>query len=354
MKQSLDIVELAQEIKRQQSAKHDVVIDTRKLTVEHDRGRNYRVSLKNSDDFALTDNAHNQIAARVGIPARYYDRMRTESPDLLTNNIQHWFDNKPERRMIRTLDNNARAFLSDRYKRIDNYQIASAALPVLMQDNDLEILSSDITSNKMYIQARFPRLEGDIKKGDPVQAGLIITNSEIGLGSLDIRPMIYRLVCTNGMVSGTTIADGRLRRTHLGARVQADEDYTIYNDDTLRADDHALMLKIRDSIKSLSDPKLFIALMDKMKEAADTTKIVNPVAATEVLGKAFTLPESERNGFLENLIKDQDYTKWGALNAVTNLANNTESYDRAIELEEMGGKILTMSDSQWQSIAVAA
>ena len=34
--------------------------------------------------------------------------------------------------MVRTLDGKARAFLSDRYHRIDNEQIAEAVLPVLL------------------------------------------------------------------------------------------------------------------------------------------------------------------------------------------------------------------------------
>jgi hypothetical protein len=42
------------------------------------------------------------------------------------------------------------------------------------------------------------------------------------------------------------------------------------------------------------------------------------------------------------------------LNAVTNLANDTESYDRATELEFLGGQVLDLNPSQWERIAVAA
>ena len=62
----------------------------------------------------------------------------------------------------------------------------------------------------------------------------------------------------------------------------------------------------------------------------------------------------EKDNILESLIKGQDYSRWGLLNAVTAQANEVKSYDRAIELEEMGGKILGMNQSTWRDIAEAA
>lgn len=87
--------------------------------------------------FGMGENAHRQIGAYTGIPASYYDKLMT-SPQLLAENVNHWLKDKavqaqlnPERRMIRTLDGNVRAFLSDRYRRIDNEMVAEAVLPVI-------------------------------------------------------------------------------------------------------------------------------------------------------------------------------------------------------------------------------
>lgn len=52
--------------------------------------------------------------------------MRQEYPSLLDENINRWFQKTPERRMLRTLDGNIRAFLSDRYHRLDNLELAVA------------------------------------------------------------------------------------------------------------------------------------------------------------------------------------------------------------------------------------
>jgi len=349
--------QLAAELERQSEAKQDFLVDTRELQVSHHADQEFELVIPQQPAHGITSHAHGQIAAFTEIPKRYYDRMRAESPHLLINNIHHWLhdENKAARRMVRTLDGNARAFLSDRYRRIDNDQIFQAAGEALIESGaEVEVVSTDVTDRKLYLQARFPKMEGEVKVGDPVQGGLIITNSEIGSGALEVRPMIYRLVCTNGMVTGSTLDEGRLRKNHLGRRVEAGEDYSVYSEETLRADDHALMLKIRDSILALSNPELFMQLMEQMKASAETSAAANPIKAVEELGKAFTIREEERNKLIENLIRDGDYSKWGMVNAVTALANNHESYDRAIELEEMGGRILNLNKSAWSQIAEAA
>jgi len=356
MKNGKTIVELANEIQRQSEAKKDFIADTREMNFTHDDvDDKFVVDVPKQGSFDITPHAHRQIAGRMNVPFKYYERMMHDAPDLLVSNIRHWMDNEPKRQMVRTLDNNARAILSDRYRRIDNEQIAEAVLPALLESNSgIEVMSSEITDNRMYIQARLPKLEGEVKKGDVVQHGMIITNSEIGSGSLIIKPMIYRLVCTNGMVTGSEFSEGRMRKSHLGRQTSVGEDYTIYTDETMQADDHALMLKIRDSIKNLSDPELFAKLMEQMKASAEGRIIDNPFEAVEELGKAFSFQKSEQESVLENLIADHDYSKWGMLNAVTKVANDTKSYDRAIELETIGGQILEMSDRNWKNIAEVA
>ncbi len=125
--------------------------------------------------------------------------MRSQAPELLAANVNEWFHQKPERRMLRTLDGSMRAFLSDRYRRLDNYDLASAVLPVLKEMGEgLKIVSTELTESKMYIKVINERLELEVKQGDVVQAGMVISNSEVGMGSLKVEPLIYRLICTNG------------------------------------------------------------------------------------------------------------------------------------------------------------
>lgn len=348
-KYGMNLVELAQEIVRHAEAKRDFVAETSDLNFADNS-----LVIGNAGAYPLTDHAHGQIADRVGIPKRYYDRMKAEAPALLADNVNHWFQEMPERRMIRTLDGQARAFLSDRYHRIDNEQIADAVLPVLLEDGGHgAVVSCCVTDFKLYIQALFPRLEGEVQRGDPVQGGVIISNGEIGNGALDIRPMIYRLVCTNGLITGQVADDARLRRNHVGRRVEIGEDYSVYSDETLKADDRALSLKIRDSMRALAQPQLFHRILAEMREAAQQPPINHPIAAVSELGKSYPIAQGERDSILMSLIGNGDYSKWGMINAITTTANDHPSYDRAVELQALGGRVLELKPTQWQAIATA-
>lgn len=348
-KHGMNLVELATEIMRRAEAKRDFVAETPDLVF----GEN-SLGIGKAGCFQLTDHAHGQIADRVGIPKKYYDRMKTEAPALLAGNVNHWFKETPERRMIRTLDGQARAFLSDRYHRMDNEQIADAVLPVLLEEGGHgAVISCCVTDAKLYIQALFPRLEGEVKPGDPVQAGVIISNGEIGNGALDIRPMIYRLVCANGMITGQVAEDARLRRNHVGRRMESGEDYSVYCDETLKADDRALSLKIRDSIRALAQPKLFNRILMEMREATQQLPILHPITAVSELSKTYPIAQGERDSILTHLIHNADYSQWGLVNAITELANDHPSYDRAVELQAMGGRVLELKRTQWRQIAEA-
>src|SRR5262245_10305809 len=86
------------------------------------------------ETFSLSAHALGQMATDLGIPKRYFDRMKVEAPDLFQRNVHHWMHETPSRRMIRayTTDSGydtARAWLSDRYRRLDNIEIATKLLP---------------------------------------------------------------------------------------------------------------------------------------------------------------------------------------------------------------------------------
>ena len=94
----------------------------------------------------------------------------------------------------------ARALLSDRYRRIDNMEIATAVLPLFAGTDQYEVVSSEVPENRLYLKIVNRRLEMAVVPGDIVQAGVMISNAEVGLGSVSVQPLVYRLVCTNGLV----------------------------------------------------------------------------------------------------------------------------------------------------------
>lgn len=228
MKTGLTIKEMAQELLRQSKAKQDYLVNTGSLSLSVTSDvPQLRVTENGLDKITPLDirqTAHRQLGTYLGIPQKYYELMRTDAPELLAYNANYWFSQKNELRTLRTMDGCARAFLSNRYRRIDNLDIASVTLPVIGELPEARFVSTQITDDFMYIKVVNPRLQADVVPGDVVQAGVIISNSETGLGSVTIQPLIYRLVCSNGMV----INDAKTRRNHVGRAATSEEDFSIY------------------------------------------------------------------------------------------------------------------------------
>ncbi|MBT3401662.1 MAG: DUF932 domain-containing protein, partial [Rhodospirillaceae bacterium] len=253
-------------------------------------------------------------------------------------------------RMVRTLDGNARAFLSDRYRRIDNEDVAEMALPVLMDVPDLQVASAEVTERKLYIKAVFPRVQGEVKTGDVVQSGVVISNSEIGLGSISVQHLVFRLVCSNGMIA----PDSGIKRNHVGRRIESGELSISYQEDTLQADDRALSLKLRDSIIAATSAEGFESILERMREATTGPLLGDPVAAVELARSRFGMNEREGRGVLEALIRGGDYSRFGMLNAITDTAKaDFVDYDRATELESLGGSMLDVQPGEWKDLVEA-
>lgn len=353
MQTGLSLTDLARTIEAQRNLKQDYIVPTEQasmivqgdshVALSFDGGRGSVV------ETPILTLAHRQIGDRLGIPAKYYDRMRETDPDLLATNVNAWFRHTPEKRMVRTLGGDARAFLSNRYQRIENEEIAEVALPVLMDIPDVKIVSTNVTPHRMYIQAVAPRVQGDVRVGDTVQAGVIISNSEVGSGSVSVSAVTWRLVCLNGMVAAKPF-----RAYHVGRKV--DDTESLWADDTRQADDRAVLLKVRDMVRSAVDADAFRTRLDAMRELADGSQAIvrgDPVPAVEVLAAKVGANDTERGGILRSLIEGGDLSAWGLINAVTAQAHTVGNYDRAVEFEAAGGRLLEMSRKEWREVLTA-
>jgi hypothetical protein len=114
--------------------------------------------------------------------------------------------------------------------------IAEQVLPILL-DKEYDIKSCAITDTKMYIKASLPSLQREVNKGDVVESGVIISNSEVGHGAVNVSPFIHRLVCMNGMV----VNDSRLQSRHLtSSQATIDGVYEVLSDEAKELDSQAL------------------------------------------------------------------------------------------------------------------
>lgn len=360
MKTGKSLVELAQEIQRQSSTKRDFVAPTTQLEMVvtkpgdepvDSKAKTLSLRVNGQGSFGVRRTAHTQIANRLGVPVKYYERMRDEAPELLATNVNHWLASSSERRLVRTLDGNARAFLSSRYRTLDNFDLAETVLPVIHNQQGMRIESAEITESRLYLKVVTERVTAEIRKGDVVQAGIVISNSEIGFGSVKVEPLVFRLVCLNGMIAN----DASMRKYHVGRGAEdSDLAQEFFKDETRRADDVAFWLKVRDVVKGAFDSVIFERIVNSMRESTERKLTADPVKAVEVTQKQFGLNDTERGSVLTHLIREGDLTQYGLMNAMTRASQDVDDYDRATELERMGGQVIELGRNDWRMIAEAA
>ncbi len=356
MKNGRSLVEVATELERQAKTKKDYIAPSAKLSMRALSANTDNPSAQVILDgvnggMGLRPIAHAQMASVLQIPKPYYDRMLSEQPDLLAKNVNTWLAQRGgQKQLVRTLDNQVRAILSDSYRPLDNFELAEAVLPKLAS-LEAQVLSCEVTDSRLYLKAATERIQGQVKVGDTVQAGLMISNSEVGQGSLQVAALDYRLVCLNGM-----IRDHAVRKAHLGrgSRGQdAIEDAReFFRDETRAADDRAFFLKVQDAVASMFIADKFMQRIEQYKEASERMINVEKINdVVEVAASRYQLNETEGKSVLTHLIQGGSLTQWGLANAITRAAQDVESYDRSTEMEAFGGKVIELTKSDWRTLA---
>ena len=79
-----------------------------------------------------------------------------------------------------------------------------------------------------------------------------------------------------------------------------------------------------------------------MREAMEIPLADNPVQAVEELADRFLLTQNERGDVLRQLFMGGDSSRYGLINAVTAASKLADSYERATELERIGGELLAL------------
>jgi len=350
MKQGKTMQDLAKELDRQHKTKRDFIAPMHRVAVSAIPGTQDIGMRAGKETFPLNRLAEDQLARRVEIPVKYFNRMKTEAPGLLEDNVNHWLkEGKEDKMMIRTLDNRVRAILSDKYRPLDNMDLAGAVLPTLAEMK-INVMSAEVTDNRLYIKAITEKISAELHKGDVVQAGIVISNSEVGLGAVKIEPMVYRLVCTNGMIS----ADSSMRKYHVGRGDSSDDNMREYfANETRIQDDKAFWMKCRDIVKGALNEAIFKKLVDRMKETAGNMITGKPEDVIEVVRDQFVLSDPESQSVLNHLMAGKDLSQFALVNAVTRASQDVADYDRATDLERMGGDILELRGRSWDRIATA-
>lgn len=354
-----EVVSLIAELERRSKSAKDIVMPANQIEVVTNpngtNGDRVVATLPAIGDavtpFALTKTAHSQLATRLGIPKPYYDRMLHDHPSLLVDNINGWTELTGGRWMLRIMDDLIRAFLSDRYRSLDNYDLAFSTLGVA-KDRGVEITSVTLTDDRFEMRLVHPewREEIDYRKATKsarkggldgtsmLVPGAYVRNSETGRGGLSVHPFILDLMCLNGQVG-----EANFGRIHLGEQL-AEGSYL--SDDTRKQKDALIWAEVRDLISATFDRDRFRALVHEI-EGTVAQELTEPIVAVDAVVAHFNMTDDDRQAILNELIspshdRDPGRTIFGLISAVTERA---KAYDddpeRRTDFEEIGSQLIT-------------
>ena len=364
MKAGMSLEALLTEVQRQNEVKRDFTTSTednvRMVEAEDLQNGVAVVMLKDGaaelERFAVSEHAHKQIAARLQIPSRYYMRLLADHRDLVIIQVNALFEREPASRLFRTLDGTLRAFLSDRYLRLDNNDVLEQTLPAIVKgDLETQLLSTNVGENHMHLKVLFTgdelahEITSRTKDGSPriIRPGFRMGNSETGSGTLVIEGFFFDGYCLNGCVFGKIDAF-TFKRTHLGGRLIEGADFQVISDESRELEDKAIISQVSDVMTALANPEFAQKMVTRLRATTETGDVQSPVNAVDLAVKELDLREDEKETILTTFIEDRDYSQWGLASAITSVANKeTTSYERACELENVGSNVIDLNQLQW-------
>ncbi len=370
--------EMVKELQRQKESKLDFTIDMRQLVIEpilDDKGNGSGLRLlpaphSHACDFIddsgafVRKQAVRQLIGRLApkIPADFFDRLLFERPTRCVDLVNGLLLDTARVVFVRMLDGSVRAVLSNRYRVMDHYDIAFAAMDEA-REHDAEILEASLSDshmrlkivskaiwdvidarrnkggawysgglgNQKFLNKVAARSEGEMPGGPgTVWPCETISNSETGQGGCDVRYGILAGICFNLATVEQVIA-----KVHLGETMGEG----IWSDETQSLESRAIYGKIVDSVRAGFTRETFARIVAACQSSQEVA-VQEPKTAVEQIVKAHNLSDEKVDDILNHFIRDYEMTALGLAQAVARASQDVEDSDEAIVLEGISGAIL--------------
>lgn len=161
-----------------------------------------------------------------------------------------------------------------------------------------------------------PRQE-EVRVGDLVQVGGVVTWSPIWDFSPKAKAFIYRLVCSNGMVTPTE------HRFHFKA-IESDAIYEYFQKMVDTTIEELENYQIKDRLSHLTECSF---------PPHETEGFVTRIF------RHYQIPDDLRPHLLQTIFQEGDYTLWGVVNAITQYATHHLGRNDSYDLQEVAGHI---------------
>ena len=270
----------------------------------------------NNEDIGITPYAFSQLCTKLGVPTQYMKKcIEVGFSPLVIDNINSWLDYFGHKKLlIRKYGEVSRGILSDKYSICDTPEILS----VISQSGILK--NMDLNSYVINPSRFHARFVGDKMKivGEDLFAGIQIDSSDVGRSKLDIKFLVYKQICTNGLVLPK-------------------EAGTVYEQKHIGIDPTKMVGTLKESFNSFSTKVTdAISFIEKAKDIRikDTDSIIHMIKNGTKVG------DEAVNDIFDVASEHYDMSVWGIVNAITEVSQKYTLEHRII-MERYAGGLLT-------------
>jgi hypothetical protein len=270
-----------------------------------------RVSNGYSDTptFSLSETAELQMCQKLEIPVRYYRRLPGEMRALVANHDIGRLNGNSF--LLRGKGEWIRAFLSAEYVAYNNSQIAETA-EALLRNGALSVKSFVLEETHMFLKIVSEDIY-DIESG--LKAGIMIGNSEVGMGSVSVEPFVFRKPCTNDLIVSQ---EKSFRHAHIHLTA------------------HELTRRMAEAVSE--GFRVASSVLDAFLKTREEP-VEDPLAAIRKIAEARQLSQKMKDELVSSYLVEPAPNRFGVINAFTNAAQKLGPLQR-IEMERFAGTLL--------------
>jgi hypothetical protein len=294
-------------------------------------------------NLTLSPNALRQFAASADVPSAYLNDIAFSGEDwkiaLASRTLNDFAQHMPTRHLIREVNGEARAFMSDKYKRMDSFEIYKTFIES-SQAEGARVVDASYNGFTGYIEVLLTEIfEIPTEGNGTVYAafGARIQNSDFGTSKLDVKVFMIQVQCFNGMTGQSVMS-----AVHLGARMGDDVELS---DRTHRLDTATKVSAVRDIMKGYFGKERILDNVARIQKSAaakiELPQVIETLPKMGVTKGEVSLIEKALMESPEGSGITGGSTLWKLSNAVSWIGNTLENPDRQRELSEIAYQIMT-------------
>ena len=315
-----DIQNLLSSAKAIQDECEDYVVNVNpeKMRFNEFGGLTFVDAMGNIHNPSLTPFAMSQLGTKLGIPIRYLEKcINTGRIELAQDNVNSWIEDYNKDMFIRMHKGSIRGLLSTRFSVCDCDEILQV-IDDKLDLNKYKVKGSYLSPERFHIRLVE---KNELFAYDDLFAGFTIDSSDVGRSVLQMRFFIFKQVCTNGMIVAKNSGE-LFKQKHIG----------ITSEEFARGFSESLDLI----------PKISAEVKDRIERTKNVAFTRNKKELESIIEKLRSnthFSDMQIKRVFEVLDTTYDYTRWGYINSLTEIAQEL-SLEKRLEVEEYAGSLL--------------